>query len=140
VIMNEKENLNEKETEKKQDAIISTHTTSENITQTEPERKRILLQNFDYYWRILLMVILLVALVYMFAQWRQIDSEAMTCKNQPFVWGAVQLEKYYNTTIDCSCFLGYSTLKFNSSFYEIKGKEFSTEFNSIPIKFLNGSN
>lgn len=58
-----------------------------NVSKKDYDRHIRRVNGFDYYWRIGLMIILLLALFYMFYEWRQIDKEAMDCKNSPFDWG-----------------------------------------------------
>jgi len=73
------------------------------ITQKEYAKTQNQLFNFDYWWRIALMIILVVALFYMFSEWQKIDREAMACKNAPFLWGK---QKAQEMGINCyySCF------------------------------------
>lgn len=58
---------------------------------------------FDYYWKMSLIIILIVAMVYMFWEFRNINKEGLACKSSPFVWGQEKAKEqgvycYY----DCS--------------------------------------
>ena len=50
-------------------------------------------EKFDYYWKVSLIIILTIAICYMFYEWRSINNEAMACKNAPFEWGQAQAKK-----------------------------------------------
>jgi hypothetical protein len=50
-------------------------------------------QKFDVFWKIGLMVILLVAVFYMFYEYKQISREGLTCIQSPFEWGKMKAQE-----------------------------------------------
>lgn len=45
---------------------------------------------FDMLWKTALLIVLTISIIWMFYEWRQIDKEAMACKNAPFIWGQMK--------------------------------------------------
>lgn len=51
------------------------------------------IKNFDYYWRIALLVVLILGMLYMFWEFKQIDKENQGCASTPFEYGIREAEK-----------------------------------------------
>jgi len=61
-------------------------------------------KRFDYYWKVSLIVILSVAMIFMFWQFSQVDKDGVACKSQPFIYGARQMTERPNVDhVSCSC-------------------------------------
>jgi len=56
---------------------------------------------FDMLWKIILLIILMIAIFYMFYEWKMIDKEGILCRSDPFGWG---MEKANKSSISCTCF------------------------------------
>jgi len=63
------------------------------IARDDLDKKLKFKQKFYYYWKITLLIILVISIVYMFYEWRSIDREGLACKNAPFVWGKLKAEE-----------------------------------------------
>ena len=75
-------------------------------------------EKFDYYWKIALIIILLIGMAYMFKQFKDINEEGLACRKQPFVWGASEFSKRYdNDPVYCSCTIGSKTFSFNEAVF-----------------------
>jgi hypothetical protein len=48
---------------------------------------------FDYYWRIALLIVLILGTIYMFWEFKQIDKKGMECAHTPFEYGIREAEK-----------------------------------------------
>jgi|TARA_R100000049_G_C1887921_1_gene42025 hypothetical protein len=60
--------------------------------------------NFYKLWSIALIIILVIGMIYMFWEFRQIDRDGIACKSQPFIWGAQQMTSRPNVEhMSCSC-------------------------------------
>lgn len=58
-------------------------------------------QKFDYYWKIALIVILVLGMLYMFWQFNQLNKKGLECYSAPFDYGVKEAERqgvycYYN--------------------------------------------
>jgi hypothetical protein len=51
------------------------------------------IKNFDYYWRIALLVVLILGTLYMFWEFKQIDKKGVECAHTPFEYGIKEAEK-----------------------------------------------
>ena len=89
-------------------------------------------EKFDYYWKIALIIILLISLGYMFKQFSQINEEGLDCIKQPFVWGAREFSKKYdNDPIYCSCQMGDKSFSFDDRVFNPK-----VSYNYVNLKNL----
>lgn len=50
-------------------------------------------QKFDYYWKIALMILLIVGMIYMFWEFKQINKKGIECHSAPFDYGVREAEK-----------------------------------------------
>jgi len=50
-------------------------------------------QKFDVIWKIALLVVLLIAIFYMFYEYKQMGKEGLTCIQSPFEWGKMKAEQ-----------------------------------------------
>jgi len=50
-------------------------------------------EKFDYFWKITLLIVLVLAIGYMGYAIKGLNQEAMACRISPFVWGVAQAEK-----------------------------------------------
>ena len=72
---------------------------------------------FDVFWKIALLVVLLVAIFYMFWEYRQIGTEGLTCIQSPFEWGKLKAsEQGIYCSYQCS-----NTKPFEINFSNISG-------------------
>lgn len=61
-------------------------------------------EKFDKVWKIMLLTVLILGMIFMFWQFSQIDKEGIACRTQPFVWGAKQMTLRPNVDhMFCSC-------------------------------------
>lgn len=60
-------------------------------------------EKFDYLWKITLLIVLTIAILYMFYEWNKIDKEALACQISPFDYGQAKAKEQ---GINCyySCF------------------------------------
>lgn len=59
---------------------------------------------FDYYWKIALLIALVLGMIWTVVEFKQISREGIACKSNPFVWGArVMADKQPNGHMQCSC-------------------------------------
>lgn len=48
---------------------------------------------FDTYWKIALLIVLVISIAYMFYEWRTMGTEGLACRSAPFEWGQQQAQK-----------------------------------------------
>jgi hypothetical protein len=61
-------------------------------------------EKFDIWWKTILLCVLIVAIIFMFLEWKNINREALACKSAPFVWG-VEQAKEQGITCMYNCFV-----------------------------------
>ena len=60
-------------------------------------------ERFEKIWKVCLLIALIIGMYFMFSEWKNIDREAMACKNAPFVWGKQKAsEQGITCTYSCS--------------------------------------
>lgn len=50
-------------------------------------------EKFDYYWKIALMIVLILGMIYMFWEFKQINKQGLECHSNPFEYGKQEAEK-----------------------------------------------
>lgn len=50
-------------------------------------------EKFDYYWKIALMIVLILGMIYMFWEFKQINKQGLECHSAPFEYGVREAEK-----------------------------------------------
>jgi hypothetical protein len=50
-------------------------------------------EKFDYYWKIALLVVLILGTIYMFWEFKQINKQGIECHSNPFEYGVKEAEK-----------------------------------------------
>lgn len=83
-------------------------------------------EQFDYVWKVALIVILLVSIVYMFYEFSTINKEGMACKNAPFIWGK---QKALEQGFYCSYYCSYN----NVSDIMNGGEDYAINFSKLNI-------
>ncbi len=48
-------------------------------------------EKFDTYWKIALIVLMVLGMSYMFYELATLNKDGIACKSQPFVWGAQKM-------------------------------------------------
>ena len=90
------------------------------------------IKKFDYYWRIALIVALILGMIWTVVEFRQISRAGLECASQPFLYGAkVMSEKYGEKGhFECSvCSVGNDEVQKSYSFNQdeenfIKNQDF----------------
>jgi len=59
---------------------------------------------FDYYWKVTLLIVLILGMIWTVVEFRQISREGVACKSNPFIYGAqIMAGKQANGHMSCSC-------------------------------------
>ena len=93
-------------------------------------------EKFDYLWKIALIIILLLAMAYMFKEFKDINREGLDCRRQPFTWGAKEFSKQYNNDpVFCSCTIGDKEFSFNENVFNPKPLFNFIKYNEESVNF-----
>jgi len=78
-------------------------------------------ENFEYYWKIAVLILLVIGIVWTVAEFRQISKDGIACKSQPFIYGArVMAGKQSGGHMDCSCQIYGDDYSKSYSFNEVQ--------------------
>lgn len=77
-------------------------------------------EKFNYYWKVILIIILILGMVLMFYQFNNINKAGIECRQNPFIYGAkVMTERVGVEHFSCSCYVTgenyYKTYSFNEN-------------------------
>lgn len=50
-------------------------------------------EKFDYYWKVALIILLILGMLYMFWEFNQINKKGIECNSAPFEYGIREAEK-----------------------------------------------
>ncbi|MEX0597362.1 MAG: hypothetical protein WD512_12785 [Candidatus Paceibacterota bacterium] len=89
---------------------------------------------FDYYWRIALILALLVGMTIMFVQFKNINKEGNQCLQNPFVYGANKMGERYDSQVSCSCFSETGSFTFNDQEFN---PDQQVKYKSGVLEFVN---
>lgn len=63
-------------------------------------------EKFDYYWKVILIILLIIGMVYMFWEFSHLDKQGIKCRTQPFVYGAKEMTGREGVEhMSCSCII-----------------------------------
>lgn len=48
---------------------------------------------FDYVWKVVLLIVLILGMIYMFWEFKQINKQGIECHSNPFEYGVREAEK-----------------------------------------------
>lgn len=79
-------------------------------------------EGFDYYWKVIIIILLILGMIYMFWEFKSFNSKGLECAKQPFLYGARQMAERYGEDgfMDCFCTVGNKDETNQYSFNEIE--------------------
>jgi len=96
--------------------------------------------NFDYYWKIALLLVLVIGMIVMVGEWKDINTNSYSCTTNPFIYGAgVMANKQPNGHMECSCTVSWDSYTKPYSFNEDHENPLTNEKDLSISYFINQS-